>query len=120
MRPNRDRRGAGPLGARRVGDVQLGDEQPLVLAAGRPHGVEVAAGEVGGAVWSAFTLALILALFTAFAYAELVTKYPQAGGAAVYVHGAFRRPFVTFMVAFGVMASGITSAATLGRAFAGD
>ena len=28
--------------------------------------------EVGGAIWAAFTLALILAVFTAAAYAELV------------------------------------------------
>jgi len=65
----------------------------------------------------AFLVALTLALFTAFAYAELVTKYPHAGGAALYVHRAFRKPFVTFMVAFAVMASGVTSASTLARAF---
>ncbi len=59
-------------------------------------------------------------MFTAFAYAELVTKYPQAAGAALYVNKAFRMPFLTFMVAFAVMASGITSAATLSRAFGGD
>ena len=65
-------------------------------------------------------VALLLAVFTAFAYAELVTKYPQAAGAALYVNKAFRLPFLTFMVAFAVMASGITSAATLSRAFGGD
>ncbi|MDQ4081839.1 MAG: APC family permease [Actinomycetota bacterium] len=78
------------------------------------------AGEVGGAVWTAFTVALVLALCTAFAYAELVTKYPHAGGAALFVNRAYRVPFVTFMVAFAVMASGITSASTLSRAFGGD
>jgi basic amino acid/polyamine antiporter, APA family len=91
-----------------------------VLGAGIYALVGTVAAETGGAIWTAFTFALVLAIFTAFAYAELVTKYPHAGGAAVYVHGAFRQPFVTFMVAFTVMASGITSAATLSRAFAGD
>ncbi len=62
----------------------------------------------------------MLAVFTAFAYAELVTKYPSAGGAALYVHKAYRRPFLTFIVAFAVMLSGITSASTLARAFGGD
>src|SRR3712207_9171872 len=57
---------------------------------------------------------------TLFPYTTLFRSYPHAGGAAVYVHGAFRIPFLTFMVAFAVMASGITSAATLSRAFAGD
>ncbi len=76
--------------------------------------------EVGGAIWTSFTAALLLAVLTAFAYAELVTKYPFAAGAALYANRAFRVSFVTFMVAFAVMASGITSAATLSRAFAGD
>ena len=38
-----------------------------------------------------FLLARVLAAFTAAAYAELVTKYPQAAGAALYVHKAFKR-----------------------------
>jgi amino acid transporter len=91
-----------------------------VLGAGIYALVGVVAGETGGAIWTAFLLATVLALLTAFAYAELVTKYPHAGGAAVFVHGAFGLPFFTFIVAFAVMASGIASAATLSRAFAGD
>ena len=49
-----------------------------------------------------------------------MTKYPRAAGAALYVNRRSRRRFVTFMVAFAVMCSGITSAATLARAFGGD
>jgi basic amino acid/polyamine antiporter, APA family len=94
----------------------LGD----VLGAGIYALVGEVGGRSGGAIWTAFAVALLLAVFTAFAYAELVTKYPQAAGAALYVNKAFRMPFVTFMVAFAVMASGITSAATLSRAFGGD
>jgi amino acid transporter len=75
---------------------------------------------VGGAIWSAFLAAFFLAIFTASSYAELVTKYPRAGGSATYVNNAFRSPFVSFMVAFAVMASGITSACTLTLAFSGD
>ena len=37
---------------------------------------------VGGAIWSAFLCAFVLAIFTATSYAELVTKYPRAGGSA--------------------------------------
>jgi len=36
------------------------------------------------------------------------------------VNKAFKMPFVTFMVAFAVMCSGLASAATLSRAFGGD
>ena len=49
-----------------------------VLGAGIYALVGEVGGRVGGAIWTAFLLALVLALFTAFAYAELVTKYPQA------------------------------------------
>jgi len=91
-----------------------------VLGAGIYALVGEVGGRVGGAIWAAFALALVLALFTAGAYSELVTKYPQAAGAALYVNRAFRMPFFTFMVAFAVMASGVTSAATLATAFGGD
>jgi amino acid transporter len=77
-------------------------------------------GLIGGAIWAAFLCAFVLAIFTASSYAELVTKYPRAGGSATYVNNAFRNPFVSFMVAFAVMASGITSACTLTLAFSGD
>jgi basic amino acid/polyamine antiporter, APA family len=91
-----------------------------VLGAGIYALVGTVAGETGGAIWTGFAAAGVLALFTATAYAELVTKYPQAAGAALYVHRAWRQPFFTFIIAFAVMCSGVTSAATLATAFGGD
>jgi amino acid transporter len=76
------------------------------------------AAEVGGAAWLPFLLAFAVATVTAFSYLELVTKYPQAAGAALYTHKAFGIHFFTFIVCFIVMTSGITSAATASRAFA--
>ncbi|QZT62195.1 APC family permease [Mycolicibacterium austroafricanum] len=78
------------------------------------------AGEVGGAAWLPFLVAFAIATITAFSYLELVTKYPQAAGAALYAHKAFGIHFITFLVAFVVMCSGITSAATASRAFAAN
>ncbi len=75
---------------------------------------------VGGAIWTAFLAAFVLAIFTAASYVELVTKYPRAGGSATYAHNAFRNPFVSFIVAFAVAASSITSACVLTLAFSGD
>ena len=75
------------------------------------------AAEVGGVVWLPFLVAFLVALVTAFSYLELVTKYPQAAGAALYTHKAFGINFLTFMVTFTVMASGVTSAATAAVAF---
>jgi APA family basic amino acid/polyamine antiporter len=78
------------------------------------------AGEIGGALWAPFLAAFLVALLTACSYIELVGKHPQAAGAALYTQKAFSRPFLTFMVAFTVMASGITSASAAARAFGGD
>lgn len=78
------------------------------------------AAEVGGAVWIPFLIAFAIALVTAFAYLEMVTKYPRAGGAASFVHRAFDLHFLTFLVTFTVMASGITSASTAAKAFASN
>lgn len=63
----------------------LGD----VLGAGIYALVGVIAGEVGGAVWVPLLVALVMALLTATSYAELVTKYPRAGGAAVFAQRAY-------------------------------
>jgi len=94
----------------------LGD----VLGAGVYALVGNIVSETGGAVWTAFLAASVMAGFTAASYAELVTKFPRAGGAAHYIQNAFRTPAVTFTIAFAVMCSGLASAATLATAFGGD
>ncbi|TWD84159.1 amino acid/polyamine/organocation transporter (APC superfamily) [Kribbella amoyensis] len=78
------------------------------------------AGEVGGAVWLPFLCAFIVAMLTATSYLELVTKYPRAGGAAVYTHKAFGIHFLTFLLTFAVMCSGLTSASSASKAFAAN
>src|SRR5688572_29715127 len=62
-----------------------------------------AVGRGGGAIWTACLLALALAILSAFAYEKLVTKYPQASGAALYVNKAWPKPFVTCLVDVAVM-----------------
>ncbi|MEV6491118.1 APC family permease [Actinoplanes sp. NPDC051633] len=78
------------------------------------------AKEVGGAVWLPFLCAFVVALLTAFSYLELVTKYPRAAGAALYTHKAFGIHFLTFIVTFAVMCSGLTSASSASKAFASN
>jgi basic amino acid/polyamine antiporter, APA family len=78
------------------------------------------AAEVGGAVWVPFLLAFLIAAVTALSYLELVTKYPQAAGAALHAQKAYDNQFVTFVVAFVVMCAGITSASTAARFFAAN
>ncbi len=70
------------------------------------------AGYVGGLLWLPFLLAFVVAAMTALSYLELVSRYPQAAGAALYTHKAFGIHFLTFMVTFAVACSGISSAST--------
>ena len=78
------------------------------------------AGEVGGAGWLPIIIAFAVAMVSALSYVEMVTKYPQAAGAALYVHKAFGIHFLTFMVTFAVLASGLTSASTAARTVASN
>ncbi|RYJ07596.1 MAG: APC family permease, partial [Actinomycetales bacterium] len=54
----------------------LGD----VLGSGIYALIGVMAFTVGGAFWLSFVVGVTVALLTGFAYAELITKYPQAAG----------------------------------------
>lgn len=94
----------------------LGD----VLGAGIYALMGVLSEQVGGMLWAPLLLALLLALLTAGSYAELVTKYPRAGGAAVFAERAFHSRIVSFLVGFSMLAAGVVSAAGLAIAFAGD
>jgi len=94
----------------------LGD----VLGAGIYALMGVLSGKVGGVLWAPLVLALLMALLTAGSYAELVTKYPRAGGAAVFAERAFGVPLLSFLVGFSMLAAGVTSAAGLALAFSGD
>ncbi|MFD4996180.1 APC family permease [Streptomyces buecherae] len=86
-------------------------------------GVYVLVGQVaaasGGAVWVPLLVALALSLLTAASYAELVTKYPRAGGSSHYATRAFG-PAAGFVTGFCMLAAGIVSVAALARGFAGD
>lgn len=94
----------------------LGD----VLGAGVYALAGTIAGEVGGAIWIPLLIALCFALLTAGSYAELVTKYPHAGAASVFAGKAFKSPLISFLIGFCMLAAGVTSAAGLSLAFAGD
>lgn len=93
----------------------LGD----VLGSGIYALIGVMAFTVGGAFWLSFVVGVTIALLTGFAYAELITKYPQAAGAALYTHKAFGSRPLTFLVTFSLLAATIAAAGTLARVFGG-
>ena len=67
----------------------------------------------------AFVVASLIAMFSAFSYAELSARYPYSAGEAHYVLAAFRKVWPSAMVGWAVIATGVVSAATLAVAFAG-
>lgn len=92
----------------------LGD----VLGSGIYVLIGAVAGEVGGAFWIAFAVGVTVAAITGLAYAELVTKYPQAAGAALYVNKAFGRPVLTFLITTSMLSASFAATASLSNGFA--
>ncbi|WP_054951741.1 APC family permease [Flaviflexus massiliensis] len=78
------------------------------------------AGEAGGMTWLPILIALGMAMLTAGSYAELVTKYPRAGGASVFAQRAYKNPIIAFLVGYCMLCAGIVSVGGLAIAFTGD
>lgn len=66
-----------------------------------------------------FLLAGLIAMFSAFSYAELSSRYPYSAGEARYMENAFRIPWLTKTTGWLVVATGVVSSATLVLASAG-
>jgi amino acid transporter len=77
------------------------------------------AGAAGSAAWLSFLAAGAAAALTGLAYAEWTAREPRAAGAAAFAARAYRSPTAAFLVGFLVLASGLTSAATVSLAFRG-
>ena len=92
----------------------LGD----VLGSGIYVLIGLVAAAVGGAFWIAFALGVTVAAITGAAYAELVTKYPQAAGAALYVNKAFGIKALTFLVTVSFLAASMAATGSLATGFA--
>lgn len=86
-------------------------------------GIYVLIGEIVGeaGAWAplSFVIAAIIASFTGLSYAELVGRYPRSAGEAVYVGEAFKQPWLTQLVGWSVVLTGLVSASTLLKGFSG-
>ena len=92
----------------------LGD----VLGSGIYVLIGLVAAAVGGAFWIAFALGVAVAAITGAAYAELVTKYPQAAGASLYVNKAFGSRALTFLITVSFLAASMAASGSLATGFA--
>jgi basic amino acid/polyamine antiporter, APA family len=93
----------------------LGD----VLGSGIYALVGLMAAQVGGAFWTSFAIGVAGAMLTGLAYAELITKYPRAGGVSHYANRAFDNRFFTFLVTFAMISAGLAATGALALAFTG-
>jgi amino acid transporter len=92
----------------------LGD----VLGSGIYVLIGLVAAAVGGAFWIAFAVGVSVAAITGSAYAELVTKYPQAAGSSLYVQKAFGNRALTFLVTVSFLAASFAATGSLATGFA--
>jgi amino acid transporter len=92
----------------------LGD----VLGSGIYVLIGLVAAAVGGAFWIAFAVGVSVAAITGTAYAELVTKYPQAAGSSLYVQKAFGNKALTFLVTVSFLAASFAASGSLAAGFA--
>lgn len=92
----------------------LGD----VLGSGIYVLIGLVAAAVGGAFWIAFLVGIAIAAITGTAYAELVTKYPRAAGASLYVNKAFGSKTLTFLVTVSFLSASFAAAGSLASGFA--
>ena len=90
----------------------------IILGAGIYVLIGPAAGLSGNAIWLAFIISAILALFTGLSYAELSSMFPKAGAEYNYVRRAFNHD-LAFAVGWLIFLSGVLAAATVALGFAG-
>jgi len=88
-----------------------------VLGSGIYVLVGLVAAAVGGAFWMAFLVGVAIATITGLAYAELVTKYPQAAGASLYIFKAFRSPVLTFFITICMLSANMAAVGSLASGF---
>ncbi len=88
-----------------------------VLGSGIYVLVGLVAAAVGGAFWMAFLAGVAIATITGLAYAELVTKYPQAAGASLYINKAFRSPLLTFFITICMLSANMAAVGSLASGF---
>ncbi|MDD3492015.1 MAG: amino acid permease [Candidatus Thermoplasmatota archaeon] len=89
----------------------------IILGAGIYVLIGRAAGLAGNAVWLSFVIAAIVASFTGLSYAELSSRFPDAGAEYVYVRRSFGR-HPAWLVGWLIIAGSVIGGATVAMGFA--
>jgi len=90
-----------------------------ILGAGIYVLVGKVAGLAGVHVPMAFGIAAVIAALTGLSYAELSSRFPKSAGAAIYLNNAFGKRWLSALVGWLVVCTGIVSSATIANGFVG-
>jgi len=90
-----------------------------ILGAGIYALIGKVAGSAGLLAPAAFLVAAFVAGVTALSYCQLVILFPKSAGEAYYTEQAFKRHWLSMLVGYLVILTGIVSAATLANGFFG-
>ncbi|MEK6886324.1 MAG: amino acid permease [Nanoarchaeota archaeon] len=90
----------------------------IIIGAGIYALIGVGAGLAGNAIWLAFLISAIIAIFTGLSYAELSSIFKGDSGEYVYLKAAINRRFA-FWIALAMIAGTIISSAAVALGFAG-
>ena len=91
----------------------------IILGAGIYALIGKAAGVAGPAVWMSFFIGAIIAALTGLTYAELGSMFPKEAAEYYYTKKAFKKPMISFIVGWMMMAVGIIASATVALGFGG-
>jgi APA family basic amino acid/polyamine antiporter len=91
----------------------------IILGAGIYVLIGEGAGIAGNMLWLSFGIAALVALFTAFSYAELSSMFPKEAAEYTYTRNAFKRPRFAFTIQWILIVAGVISAATVALGFGG-
>src|SRR4029077_6418300 len=78
-----------------------------------------ASGLAGEAVWLAFLLGAIVALFTGLSYAELAALYPKAASEYIFLGRAYGNRALSFLAQWMMLVTEVIAAAAVALGFAG-
>ena len=90
----------------------------IILGAGIYALIGEAAGIAGYSVWLSFVLAAVIAMFTAFSYAELTTSFPKSAAEFIYVQETTGSKASAFFIGYVSILTGIISASAVALGFA--
>jgi len=89
----------------------------IILGAGVYVLIGEASGLSGNGLWISFILAAVVASFTGLSYAELSSRFPEAGAEYIYIENSFGKNFA-WIVGWLIIAGSIIGAAAVAMGFA--